>query len=69
MVRCLLGAFVLTVGLIALASATRGATIEQEESASPGGPRLRESEAFAPSGVSRTLLRPLPTCKLAFSLN
>lgn len=69
MVRCLLGVFVLTLGLVALASTTREAVAEKEEAASRRGPRLRESEASAPSGLSRTLLRPLPTWNMAFSLN
>jgi hypothetical protein len=69
MVRCLLGAFVLTVGLIALASTNRETAAEKEESASRRGSRLRESEASAQSGASRTLLRPLPTWNMAFSLN
>lgn len=69
MVRCLLGALVLTAGLVALASATRGALMIREEPASTGGPRLRETEVFARSGASRTLFRPLPALDIAFSLN
>lgn len=69
MVRCLLGVLVITAGLVALASATRGNLTAKEEPASTGGPRLRESEAFAQSGASRTLFRPLPALDIAFSLN
>lgn len=69
MVRLLFGALVLTVGLVALASTTRGAVTKNEEPASTGGPRLGESEALAQSGTSRTLFRPLPALNIAFSLN
>lgn len=69
MVRLLFGALVLTVGLVALVSTTRGALPKNEEPASTGGPRLRESEALAQSGASRTLFRPLPALNIAFSLN
>jgi hypothetical protein len=70
MVRCLLGLLVITAGLVVLASANRGKfTVGNEEPASGGGPRLRETEAFAQSGASRTLFRPLPALDIAFSLN
>jgi len=69
MVRCLLGVLVITAGLVALASVTQEALTVKEEPASNGEPRLRETEAFAQSGASRTLLRPLPALDIAFSLN
>jgi hypothetical protein len=69
MVRCLLGALVLTTGLVALISAVQGALSESEESASTSGPRLRETEAIARSGASRMLFRPLPALDMTFSLN
>lgn len=69
MVRCLFAVFVVTVGLAALASSNRKNLALREEPAPSSGPRLRESEAVALSGASRTLLRPLPALDIAFSLN
>ncbi len=69
MARCLLGVFVLTVGLIALASANRGASTFLPPPVPSDGPRLSDTEAIALSGVSRTLLRPLPVLNMSFSLN
>ncbi len=69
MVRCLLGVFFLTAGLLALASTNRRNLTFQKKPTSSGVPRLRESEAVALSGASRTLLRPLPALGIAFSLN
>lgn len=69
MVRCLVGVLVVAAGLVALAAANRRIINLPEEAAPHGGPRLREAEAIALSGVSRTLLRPLPALDLSFSLN
>jgi hypothetical protein len=67
--RCLLGVLVVTAGLVALASAARETRSSVRETAPIGGPRLRETEALAVSGASRTLLRPAAAFDLRFSLN
>lgn len=69
MVRCLVGVLVVAVGLAALATTNRRILTHREEAAPRSGPRLREAQAVALSGVSRTLLRPLPALDLSFSLN
>jgi hypothetical protein len=70
MARCLIGLFVLTVGLVALTStAKENRSSIQQPTVSSGGPRLRETEAFAASGASRTLLLPAPVFGASFSLN
>lgn len=69
MVRCLLGVLFVTAGLLALASTNRKISTLQEKPVPTGGPRLRETEEVALSGVSRILLRPLPALNIAFSLN
>lgn len=69
MVRCLFAVMVVTVGLAALASTNRRNVTLRERPAPSGGPRLRDSEAVALCGASRTLLRPLPALDISFSLN
>ncbi len=69
MVRCLLGVLFLTAGLVALASTNRRILPLQEKPVPTGGPRLRQTEEVALSGVYRILLRPLPALDLSFSLN
>jgi len=69
MVRCLLAALFVTAGLVALASTNRRILTHRESPAPSDGPRLRETEAVALSGASRTLLRPLPALNISFSLN
>jgi hypothetical protein len=70
MARCLLGVLVVTAGLVALASATRRtSTLLPQSTPTHDGPRLRDMEIATLSGVSRTLLRPLPALNLYFSLN
>lgn len=69
MVRCLLGVLFVAAGLAALASNNRRISTLTEEPAPSGGPRLRETEAVALSGASRTLFRPVPALDLYFSLN
>ncbi len=70
MARCLLGVFVVTAGLVALASMARENFTPQPQTPAPtGGNRLREMEVSAASGSSRTLFRVLPALDLSFSLN
>jgi hypothetical protein len=68
-IRCLFGVFVVSMGLVALLSTTRSIAPLNRPSASSGGSRLHDSDAVAVSGVSRTLLRPVPAPNLCFSLN
>jgi hypothetical protein len=69
MARCLLGVFVVTAGLVALASATRETCSSVRQPAPAGGNRLRKRETLTVSGAPRTLLRPAPLFDLPFSLN
>jgi hypothetical protein len=69
MARCLLGVFVVTAGLVALASAARETRSSVQKPAPVGGNRLREMETLTVAGTSRTLLRPAPLFDLPFSLN
>jgi hypothetical protein len=69
MVRCLVGLFVLTAGLVALSSATKETRSSVQQTTLTSGVRLRETEAVAASGASRTLLLPAPVFGAAFSLN
>lgn len=69
MARCLLGVLLVTAGLVALTSASRGNLPPNPQPADHGGTRLRETETIALSGVPRTLLRPLPALDIRFSLN
>jgi hypothetical protein len=68
-IRCLLGVLVVSMGLVALVSTTREVVPVPRQPASNSGARLHDSDAVAVSGVSRTLLRPLPAANLYFSLN
>jgi hypothetical protein len=67
MVRCLVGLFFLTAGLVALTSTAKENRSSAPQTAPTNGVRLRETEAVAASGVSRTLL--LPAFGASFSLN
>jgi hypothetical protein len=71
MARCLLGVFVVTAGLVALASMTRGNFTAHPQTPAPttGGTRLREMEVSATPGSNRTMFRVLPALNLSFSLN
>jgi len=69
MARCLLGVLVVTVGLVALSSAAWETRSSLRQTTPLRGTRLRETEAVTASGISRTLLRPMPAFDLRFSLN
>jgi hypothetical protein len=69
MARCLLGVFVLTAGLVALASAAKETRSAVQKTAATSGNRLRERGVVAVSGTARTLLLPAPAFDLRFSLN
>jgi hypothetical protein len=69
MARCLLGVFVVTAGLVALASVARGNFTPEQKPAPTSGSRLRDMEAVTSVSPGRTVFRVLPTLNLAFSLN
>jgi hypothetical protein len=69
MARCLFGVFVVTAGLVVLASTARKSRSVLPEAAPADTPRLREKNSVTTSGTPRTLLRPAPVYGLAFSLN
>jgi hypothetical protein len=69
MVRCLLGLFAITAGLVALTSVTKETRPSVQPTTPTSSARLRETEAVAASGVSRTLLLPTPVFGASFSLN
>lgn len=69
MARCLLGAFVVTAGLVALASVARGTRSSVPVATPTTDTPLRGQQSLTPIGTPRTLLRPAPVFGLAFSLN
>jgi hypothetical protein len=69
MARCLLGVFVVTAGLVALASVARGNSVREPKPAPTDSGRLREMEIPTACGSRRTLFRVLPALDLCFSRN